>query len=332
MPPTSVSGDAAPQQRRGRGARVFGVLRYLLLAAVLVAIAATLWRSWPEVSAELARLDAAPLAAASVLALAPPMLTTLGWRTLLTDLGTRLPVPTAAGVFLVGQLGKYLPGSVWTVVVQTEMGRRLHVPRRRMAVAGMAMLGLSVLGGGVVSVPAVPVVLDLSGRAASPWWGLAALGLAVVIAWPPLLNWGIAVGLRLIRRPPLEHELSGGAVLRCMAAVIGAWVTSAAPVWVLARSLAPDAPAARLLLVCVCGFALASVAGMLAVVLPAGLGVRDAMLAVALATMMSAAAATAVVVVVRFLAVVVDLLLAAGAWWWDRRHGLVGAGGVGAGE
>ncbi|MGL5852187.1 MAG: lysylphosphatidylglycerol synthase domain-containing protein [Phycicoccus sp.] len=301
----------------------------MLVAAVLVAIVATLWRNWPEVSAELGKLDAGPLAAAFVIGLVPPVLTALGWRTLLVDLGTRLAVPTAAGVFLVGQLGKYLPGSVWTVVVQTEMGHRLKVPRRRMAVTGMVMLGLSVLGGAVVAVPAVPVVLERGDSAVSPWWGLAAVALTLVAAWPPLLNWGIGVGLRLIRRPPLEHRLSGGAVLRCMVAVIGAWVTSAVPVWVLARSLAPDAPVSRLLLVCVCGFALASVAGMLAVVLPAGLGLRDAMLAVALSTVMSTAAATAVVVVVRFLAVVVDLLLAAGAWWWARRHGLVGTDGRG---
>ncbi|MGL5864961.1 MAG: lysylphosphatidylglycerol synthase domain-containing protein [Dermatophilaceae bacterium] len=326
MRSTSTSASGMPPTRPNRRAIAFRVLRYVLLTAVLGAIVVTLWRNWPAVSAELGRLDAGPLAAAFVIGLVPPVLTTLGWRTLLVDLGTRLPVPTAAGVFLVGQLGKYLPGSVWTVVVQTDMGHRLNVPRRRMAVTGLVMLGLSVLGGAVVAVPAVPVVLERSESAGSPWWGVAAVALAFVAAWPPLLNWGIGVGLRLIRRPPLEHLLSGAAVLRCMAAIIGAWVTSAAPVWVLARSLAPDAPTGQLLLVCVCGFALASVAGMLAVVLPAGLGLRDAMLAVALSTVMSAAAATAVVVVVRFLAVVTDLLLAGAAWWWARRQGLLGSG------
>ena len=53
----------------------------------------------------------------------------MGWRVLLEDLGTHLALPPASSVFLVGQLGKYLPGSVWTVVAQAEMGAQLAVPR-----------------------------------------------------------------------------------------------------------------------------------------------------------------------------------------------------------
>jgi glycosyltransferase 2 family protein len=312
--------------RHGRRRRALEVARYVLLVAVLAAVAFTLWRNWDAVSRELGRLSWPAVLGSLLVGLVPPISTMFGWRVLLADLGTHLPLPSAASVFLVGQLGKYLPGSVWSVVVQTEMGHRLSVPRRRMAVTGVIMLGLSLLGGAVVALPAVPVFLA-GHSAVSPWWGVGAVALALVVLWPPVLNALAAWALRLLRRPPLEQELSGGAVLRCMGWVVGAWVGSGLSVWVLARTLAPDAPVGSLLYVCICGYALASVLGMLAVLLPAGIGVRDAVLGIGLATLMSPAAAAAVVVVARFLAVVVDVIFAGAAWLWARRHHLVGSDG-----
>ena len=76
---------------------------------------------------------------------------------------------------------------------------------------------------------------------------------------------------------------------------------------------------------CVGGFALASAAGMFSVLVPAGVGVRDGVLALMLVTLMPLSAATAVVVVARFLAMLTDLLVAAFGWTWGRRHHLVGS-------
>ena len=66
-----------------------------------------------------------------------------------------------------GQLGKYLPGSVWTVLVQADMASHLHVPRRRTGVASLVTIGLSVLTGLLVGLPSIPLLLqrpDSGGR------------------------------------------------------------------------------------------------------------------------------------------------------------------------
>ena len=49
-----------------------------------------------------------------------------------------------------------------------------------------------------------------------------------------------------------------------------------------ARSVAPDAALGSLSLTAICGFALASAIGMLSVLVPAGVGVRDGILALLL--------------------------------------------------
>ncbi len=306
-------------------ARTLNALRIGLLVVIVAACVVALWANWQEVSGQLRRLSVPVVLGSFALVTLAPILTLMGWRVLLEDLGTHLALPPASSVFLVGQLGKYLPGSVWTVVAQAEMGAKLAVPRRRMAVVGILSIGLAVLTGCLLGIPAVQPLLASRGDAFSWWWVVIAVALGCVLLWPRLLNALIARGLRLLRREPLEHDLSGPAVALTSAWFVGAWVSTGMGTFVLARSVAPEAPVGPLLVTCIGGFALASAAGMFSILVPAGVGVRDGVLALLLVTLMPLPAATAVVVVARFLAVLADLLLAGSAWAWGRRHHLLGS-------
>ncbi|MBR7743455.1 flippase-like domain-containing protein [Phycicoccus sp. BSK3Z-2] len=307
--------------------RVVDVVRFGLLVVILAAVGWALARNWSEVSSELGRISPVAVVVGLVLTAGAPLLTLGGWRVLLADLGSPLALPPAASVFFVGQLGKYVPGSVWTVFAQAEMGARLGVPRRRMAVTGLLSIGLAILCGGLLGVVALPRLLARGSSPVTAWAVVAALAVGAVLLWPPLLNRLVGLGLRVLRREPLEHALGGRAVALTCAWFTGAWVSAGLGVAVLVRSVQPDAPVADLAVAAVCGFALASAVGQLSVLVPAGVGVRDGVLALLLVTFMPFGAATAVVVVARFLAVVADLLVAGGGWLWGRRHHLLGSGG-----
>ncbi|NHI20306.1 flippase-like domain-containing protein [Phycicoccus endophyticus] len=315
-----MSGSATPRTR------LLTAARYGLLALVLVAVLAALARNWDQVSAELARLGWPVLGLSLLLATLAPVLTLLGWRRILAELGSDLHRAPAASVFFVGQLGKYVPGSVWSVLAQAEMGVRLGVPRRRMAVTSLVSIVLAALCGGLVGVVALPRLLSRGHTGATGWVLAGALALGAVLLWPPLLNGLVERGLRLLRRPPLEHGLGAGAVLETVGWFTAAWLCAGVGVAVLVHELAPAASLLDLVVVGVCGFALASAVGQVSVVLPAGLGVRDGVLALLLVTVMPASAAAAVVVVARFLTVVADLVVAGGGWAWGRRHHLLGSG------
>lgn len=316
------AGEVAPARTTRQ--RAVDVLRIGVLVLVLVVVGIALWSNWEEVRADLGRLGWSTLAAATVLALASPFLTVLGWRVLLADLGSRLHIAEASGVFFVGQLGKYLPGSVWSVVVQTEMAARLGVPRRRTAVCGLLCIGLSALTGLVAGLPALPGLLT-RGEVSVPWWSVPLVIAALLpLLWPPLLNCGIRWALRLLRRPPLEHDLGPAAVARSSAWFTSSWLVGGLSVWVLARALAADdVDASRLLLVAVSGYLLAAGIGMFSIVVPAGVGVRDGVMVLLLAAQLSLSAAAAVVVVARFLTVLGDVVWAAAGWLWGRSHRLL---------
>ncbi len=301
--------------------------RLLTLARVLVALlvlAAVVWgvaRSWSEISVDIRRVDAPALLGATVLAAAGTWLTMLGWRVLLADLGSPLHLAPAGGVFFVGQLGKYLPGSVWSVLAQADMAARLAVPRRRTGVVGLVAIGLSILTGILVGLPAVPHLLRSAGSGASVGVVLA-IPVLLLLCWPPLLNRLIAIGLRVLRREPMEHELSTRAVLSTVGLFILAWLCFGGHTLVLARAIA-DPTAPGLTVAGLTGYALAGSLGMLTVILPAGLGAREGIMALVLASAMPLSAGTAVAIVSRFVITFVDVLAALTGWAYARRHHLV---------
>lgn len=303
---------------------LLGLLRIAVALVILAAVGWAVARNWTAVSADLARVDPSALVAALVLALVGPVLTMLGWRVLMADLGSPLHVAPSAGIFFVGQLGKYLPGSVWSVLAQAEMGARLDVPRRRSGVVGLVSIGLGVLTGLLVGLPALSLLLG-SSRSGNAWWLLLALPLVVVACWPRALNLLVAIGLRLLRREPLEHELSGRAVLVTVLLFVASWLAFGLQTWILARSVGGTVGTGSLALATLSGYALAATIGQLAVIAPAGVGVRESLLVFLLGSSMSSSAALAVVLLSRFAVTLGDVLLAGGGWVYARSHRLLSA-------
>jgi len=299
-------------------ARTISIVRIVVAVTVVVAVVWGVARNWTEISQDLQRVSIGALLLSFVPAALGTWLTMVGWRVILADLGSPLHLAPAGGVFFVGQLGKYLPGSVWTVLVQADMASHLHVPRRRTGVTGLVTIGLSVLTGLLVGLPALPLLLQRS--AGSSGWLLLAVPLFVVLVWPALLNRLIAWGLRVLRREPLEETLSTRAILTTVGLYALAWVLFGVHILVLALAVGGGT---GVTLASLTGYALAGSLGMLTVILPAGLGARDGILAIVLASAMPLSAGTAVALVSRFVVTLVDVLAAAAGWAYARRHHLV---------
>jgi hypothetical protein len=304
--------------------QVLTALRIGLAVLVVTAVVVALAKNWPEVSADLRRMDAGTVALAFGIGCIPPVLTVLAWRGLLADLGSPTHLAPAGGIFFVGQLGKYVPGSVWAIVAQAEMAARLHIPRRRTAVTGLLNVGLAAVCGFIVGVPALPLLVSRSSTASTGWVLVLLVPLLVLVLWPRLLNAVVAKGLKVLRREPLEHQLSGRAVLTTVVLFCGSWTLSGVSVYVLAREVAgPGTDGGRLALATMSGFALAAAVSMFTVVLPAGVGLREGLLVLLLGPIISVPAAAAVVVVARFLTVIADVLFALLGWGYARSHHLI---------
>jgi uncharacterized membrane protein YbhN (UPF0104 family) len=261
---------------------------------------------WSEVRAAVARLSPALLGLSLVAAMAALLASMVLWRMLLADLGSPLPYRVAGRVLFVSQLGKYLPGSVWPMLAQMELGRDHGVPRRRSATVFVLLMLFTLSSGLLVATGTLPLIVGEEVR--SFRWAFLLTPVFVAVLLPRVLNPVLDLLLRLARRPALERPLS----LRdsVEAAVLGLvqWLWYGVHAWLLAVALGADP--ARSFLLALGGFALAWCVGYLVVIAPAGLGVREVALAAALSPVLDRADAIVVALVSRVLMTVADLTLA----------------------
>lgn len=280
---------------------VSGVLVVVMVAAFVWALAG----KWSQIIDRLREQQPAVVLAALVVALVGVFMSFVLWRGTLTVLGSRLEPRPAARLFFVTQLGKYLPGAVWPVVAQMRMGRELGVSRQRMGLAFLLTLGLATLVGVLVGVAALPAMLRAEGPVVL--LGLLALPLLAALLVPRVLNALLGLALRLLRRPAID-PLAGRDVVRGVGWALAFWLVYGGHVWVLAVGLGADPLSA--LPVAIGGFAIAFSLGPLLVVLPAGAGVREAVLIVLLAGVLTTSEATAVALTSRGILMLTDGLLA----------------------
>src|SRR6185437_16599051 len=100
------------------------ILRYLLLALVVGFAIYYLVSQWPAVSRAYKLIAPASMLASFGFVLLGLAFGTVSWVSILNGLGPRIPILRSAQILLVGQLGKYVPGSVWSYVMQMELGRQ----------------------------------------------------------------------------------------------------------------------------------------------------------------------------------------------------------------
>lgn len=275
------------------------LLRVVLALVALGFLGYGLARNWDETAAKLAGLSPWVLLGAFAAVLVGQLCHLVAWRQVLAGLGSPLPVRVAGRIMFVGQLGKYIPGSVWAYAAMMELGRDHGSPPRRT----FACISLSLVIN--LGVALAIAAATLAGRDAlrEAWYLVLLVPVIAVCLHPRVLTWGLNLALRLARREPLETVLPGRTVLVATAWTALGWFVYGLHIWLLAGRW-------DLYVVATGAYAFAWATGLLAVVVPAGVGVREGALVLVLAPLVGQGAALAVAVVSRLAFTLADVAAA----------------------
>jgi len=288
--------------------RILGsrLVRYGFVLAVVIGGVWALVSDWHEIGPDLTRIGLPMALVALLIDLLGCCASMWTWRVLLAGLGSPLSFGAASRVLFVGQLGKYLPGSVWPVIAQMEMATAYNVPRTRSGAASLVNMGVSVLGAFL----AAAVFLPLGGGSSEYLWFAAAIPVFLVCLHPRVLNYLLRRAFKLARRPGLEEPLTGKVIAVAVAWSVVSWLLYGLAVWLLATRV--GFPVTTGYPLAVGAYALGWALGFLFIPDPAGAGIRDVVLIALLSRPhgVTASAAGAVAVVWRAVTIVGDLVVA----------------------
>ncbi|GAA0927546.1 lysylphosphatidylglycerol synthase transmembrane domain-containing protein [Nonomuraea longicatena] len=257
-------------------------------------------RNWGETTAELARMPPWALAGAFAAVLAGQFCMLLAWREVLAGLGSPLPLRVSGRIMFVGQLGKYIPGSVWAYAAMMDLGRDHGSPPRRT----FACVSLSLVINLGVALTVAAATLATQQVVRDSWYALLLVPVIVVCLHPKVLTWGLNLVLRVAREDPLDSALPGRTVLVATGWTVLGWLGYGLHTWALAGVAYPLATGA---------YAFAWATGLLFFLVPAGVGVRDGALVLVLRPVVGDGAAFAVALVSRLVFTLTDLVAAGAA-------------------
>jgi hypothetical protein len=293
---------ASAKTRAGWKSQVIAWARRLLLVAVIVGAGYYLVTRWDEVWRTLSEVPWYSAVLSLVAVVLGIMSGTAAWQSIVDDLGKPIGRIRASQIFLVSQLGKYVPGAVWAYVLQMELGKKAGLARARMFVSSLVQVGVAVVASLVVGLLALPMLMAESPGAI---WLYVVLPFGLVALHPRVMTWGVNLVLKVLRKAPLEHPLHWATILRTFAYTILGYALFGTHLWLLAT--AGGTPRLNVLMLCIGAIAIGLTAGLFFFILPSGAGVRDLLVAVALAPAVGPVAGAAFAVASRAMFTVADV-------------------------
>lgn len=259
-----------------RGVLRSPLVRGLLLAVTFGFIGYALSRQWGDVrmAAQAVHVRWGWIIAASVVVLGTYAVLIQSWRMLLAGWGGHLTYPTAVRIWTIANLGRYLPGKVWSISALGVMAAAEGVSG--VAAAGAAVLGTVLNIGAGFAVAVITGARGLDGI--YPGLGTASgIGAVLFLTGVAVLPWLLPVVLDRFARwrglPVTEQHLSRKAIWLSAAINAASWVGYGIAFALFAQGVTPQISRDPVLYIA--GFSASYLVGFLALFAPGGVGVRE---------------------------------------------------------
>ena len=280
-----------------------------LLAAVVIGFAArAIAQQWQDVAPALKslRVEWSRVLASGIIVIATYLLLVEAWRSTLRAWGDQLPYKTAARIWFVSNLGKYLPGKVWQIAAMGAMAQQSGV-------SAAAAIGSALVVNLVSIIAGVAVIVVTAGRRVALAAGLQTSTsddrTSVLLAIGVVILGIVALGLTPLIIPRLAKlaarvtgknigvsTVPARAIWIAAASTAASWVFYGIAFALFAKGISPRAAGNAASYIAV--YTGSYLAGYLALFVPGGVGVREAALVLAMPQFQLASTADATIIAI----------------------------------
>lgn len=292
---------------RRRYATWSAVLGTAVAVAGLYFVVSKIADGWSEYGALIRHARWGWVVGGVVLALVGMSALGLVWRAVLAALGAETRLGDVFAWYQVGNLGKYVPGGVFQVLGRAELATRGGVPRSLAYNSVALSMGATYLCGALVAAALLPFTLVAHGSLREAWWVLAVIPVGLAALHPRVLGAVFLVAERAFGGSDERQVPSARTSLLLVARHAPGWLVNGLAVYAVTLAFTPDAPFVTVLFAAIASW----VAGFLVIVVPGGIGVREALFVGIAQTSMPGNTAATVAIASRLAFVSADLIGAA---------------------
>lgn len=256
------------------------LVQVLIVGLIFFFLARNLYGNWEVVKESLSRFRFWWLLPTGLfLGLAFLMLVET-WRWVLRGTGASLSFATACKIWFASNMGKYLPGKVWQILGMVYLSERRGVPKVKSFTSSVVSQFFGAVSGLLIGI----IFLLIGGQRTllgSAFWLWVILATLVALSGISLLYPSLVQGvmnflLRLAKKEPVKFSFDSLSFLLYMLFYGVSWILFGVAFFFFSMGLVE--PDINFLWLATAGFSIATVSGFLAVVVPAGLGVREGVL------------------------------------------------------
>ena len=284
------------------------VLQVLVIGVIFFFLARNLYQNWGKISTYDWKINYYWLIFSFGLMLVSSFLLALGWNLILRVLGGSLTHRKALKIFFLAELGKYIPGRVWSMVGKIYLCKQQGIPVGKTSACVVIQAVIQNVSGVLV------FLLSLVFWKNTEWIGnfypvFFVIPAGLVLLHPAIMIKGLNFTLKKLKKNPVELDLKYRNILGILLLWCGLWVLSGMVYYFLIISLYPLPLAYSLIMVGI--YSISGVVAFLSFLTPSGLGVMEGMLAFLLSFYLPLYIATLIALLLRVWRTANDLICVA---------------------
>lgn len=307
--------SADPQAFAGKSAlwrgpvfRILRILNFAVCIMTLVVVGYYLKYELPRIDVLSFYPDWRFLGAALTLTIVYVGLYSAGWCLILWLVGVHVGPIESVAIWSFSTFGKYLPGKIANLGYRTLIiSLRGHGSPQQVLLAWGIESVCSLLGGAVTLLLAMALLgVRMLNDRLSAWSILAVVAATIAVAIISLIRPVRSFVFRQLRMGAAIERLHSISFLMLTAYYAACWAVLGAVLWLIARAFGQSAlPFGEAVLT----YAAAGMSGMLTVIAPSGLGVREGIMILLLSVHLPPTFATVIAIAARFIATLGDVFI-----------------------